>query len=80
MTNEEKANALAKDYLLGHDRANITYEEMLGACLDISEWKDAQFKEYLEKKKEHLYKKWGILEGAEVSTLNMIINDLFNKS
>lgn len=71
MTNEEKAREIAEKEV--HP---IIAER---CALEMAEWKDAQFKEYLEQRKERMVKKWGNLVAAEVSTLDMVINEFFKE-
>lgn len=84
MTNEEKkSNEIATEYLSGHDRFEVTYEEMREAVLDMAEWKDQQFKNYLEKKIHTIESMKDIdttlpTDTAVVRTIKEIINELFN--
>lgn len=46
---EKKSNEIAAKYLSGHDRLEITYEEMREAALEMAEWKDSQIREIIDK-------------------------------
>lgn len=90
MTNEEKkSNEIAAEYLSGHDRFEITYEEMREAVMEMAEWKDQQFKKYLEKKlkiAEELVKKLqnNVLQNVKAAgmfyQIHEIINELFGET
>lgn len=76
MTNKEKVKDIANRHsYIGDD---IEYSDLVDACEEMAEWKDAQFKEYLEKKREENHPYWSGREclGAE-SIINKIINELF---
>lgn len=50
MTDEEKkSNEIAAEYLMGHDRLEVTYEEMREAVMTMAEWKDQQIQEIIDK-------------------------------
>lgn len=57
MTNEEKAEQIAIKICGVPSEYDITGEYPCAeeAALEMAEWKDQQFKEYLEKKRETLY-------------------------
>lgn len=77
MTNEEKARELQLDYTRG-DYGDST--DIRGACEEMAEWKDKQFKEYLEKKKKDIMN--NPYTGHCLSDMNLleeIINELFNE-
>lgn len=85
MTNEEKAKELQLDCIRNGcgDSTDIR-----SACEEMAEWKDKQFKEYLEEKR-HFYAEqmciWRDCAEAvydsvvQTSLLNTIINELFNE-
>lgn len=81
--NEEKAKELFKKYFDSDKDANSV---MLGA-LEMAEWKDHQFKEYLEKKKAAMKEKHNSYNSAILKTSNSggiltideIINELFGE-
>lgn len=86
MTNEEKAREIGQTILLD-DCGWQRYDIAEFAALKMAEWKDQQFKEYLEKKKAEMKEKhnsyhsdiikasnaWGIM------TIDGIIDELFSK-
>lgn len=85
MTNEEKAQELINEYDFWHYRDRYC---SVKSAIKMAEWKDRQFKEYLEKKKEEVTKKMKehILYSQpeefyhnRVVFCNEIINELFNE-
>lgn len=86
MTNEEKkSNEIAAEYLMGHDRLEVTYEEMREAVMTMAEWKDQQFKEYLEKKSRNAEAVWHVSHhedytGGFMDAIHEIINELFGET
>lgn len=80
--NVSKAREIAHthkiEYIKGlKDERGTSFIECVGSALQMAQWKDQQFKEYLEKKKESMIKKWGHIVAAGVSAIDMIINELF---
>lgn len=78
MTNEEKVKELAIHYTQYDSDEDVNIVDAFGALREMAEWKDNQFKEYLEKKREENHPYWNGYEclGAE-SIINEIINELF---
>lgn len=79
MTNKEKAVKLALERYperLTPDREFDLYENdrriFMQGALEMSEWKDQQFKEYLEKK-------LGNYAGGELVYAGVFINDIINE-
>lgn len=89
MINEEKkSNEITAEYLMGHDRLEVTYEEIREAVMAMAKWKDARFKRYLERKKNKLNEgvknflekekaDTALLYQTQIVLLNEIINELF---
>lgn len=81
MTNKEKA----KEIIFGW--SDSVQEDAYDAALQMAEWKDQQFNEYLEKKKEDIEQ--GILHSnpqidsdrwcGRADIINEIINELFGR-
>lgn len=87
MTNEEKAKELASSERISFDELNDSYCNGIECgALEMAEWKDEQFKEYLEKKRDK-YQKYAmtrqklfpgeILYTGKYEAVNEIINELF---
>ena len=79
MTNEEKAREIVSVFE-NMGEVSFTYEELIPILLRIANWKDQQFKEYLEKKLAETHPYWNGYEcfGAE-NIIIEIINELFPK-
>lgn len=80
MTNEEKALSLSQKY--GTPKNKNREIAVYQSCIEMAEWKDRQFREYLEKKKDSLemdYTK-DCFEGNAYKhyLLTEVINELFN--
>lgn len=81
MTNEEKAIIIANLNEQLHDgRDDWSYDECFRSALEMAEWKDAQLKEYLEKKKNLIPTSEMELYDKVVCTefIEGIINELLN--
>lgn len=79
MTNKEKAY----DLYLNIEQANYEDERLANAFVRGADWKDQQFKEYLEKRRNRIveidtkdYKGWEIHYMADITE---IINELFKE-
>lgn len=100
MTNKQKALEISRkhqiEYLAQISNSNHLQKissdsECFGSALEMAEWKDQQFKEYLEKKRdEYLYDrdKYRKVKGLEqtavvshirVDTVKQIVNELFGR-
>ena len=86
MTNEEKAIEFYRTrYLTGEERKKM-HERRVG-FVQGAEWKDRQFKEYLEKKKEKLVRLQDDVSNQRefdlidyrISLIDEIINELFKE-
>lgn len=82
MTNEEKAF----DIVFGW--ADDVHDSAKDAAIEMAEWKDTQFKEYLEKKKLEIELNMGnpsvgssafIAKDCMLCLINEIINELFEE-
>lgn len=97
MTNEEKAKETAEEYRavlaantdFDVNDLDLAEEDITKLTLDMAEWKDQRFKEYLEKKKEEnneKMKKYILYSESEeyyhnrVMFCQEIINELFPKT
>ena len=89
MSNKEKIEEILVDAFEGWSKVGFTYEEMIAILSKLAEWKDQQFKEYLEKKLNEVEqcKKTSIClfpndvircNGA-IEIINEIINKFFKK-
>lgn len=84
MTNEEKAKEIANETLGDFATSFLgmidEYSEMFctEAALRAADWKDQQFKEYLEKKKQEYEIERGTLRFSG-DVIEEIINGLFNE-
>lgn len=86
MTNQEQAKAISEKYKdIRYDWDDSPVKEYEKVAFEMAEWKDQQFKEYLEKKKE----KYPLSFQTETSTykkaqyhiiINEIINELFKNN
>lgn len=85
MNNQDKAIGIAKsnahDYVESHYEFGdlqeyyvTSYEECKQSALEMAEWKDQQFKEYLEKKRDSMR-----LFPTEYDMCQEIINELFKE-
>ena len=89
MTNEDKAREIELNVYAFSEKPKGQFEApAYRAALEMAEWKDQQFKEYLEKKKEEVAKKMKehILYSQpeefyhnRVMFCNEIINELFGE-
>ena len=90
MTNEEKARIIAEEnkccYPEDMAYEDFSDEECYTSALEMAEWKDQQFKEYLEKKKAEIDRidDYGIYTTeisltAQSNLLDEIINELFKE-
>lgn len=84
MTNEEKATYIANVNQCIDRSGYSSFDECKDSALDMAEWKDQQFKEYLEKKKAEnplSYRSdWKSYEnGIYHDIINEIINELFGE-
>ena len=87
MTNKEKAREIGKvnarqyRHNYGGNEFVFSNEECEASALQMAEWKDQQFKEYLEKKRNSInlnYHNGAIEANAYVwDAINEIINELF---
>lgn len=50
MTNKEKIEEIVIDAFEGWSKVGFTYDEMIAILTKLADWKDQQFKNYLEKK------------------------------
>lgn len=95
MTNEEKAREMAEEYgaVLAANTdfdvndLDLAKEDATRLTLDMAEYKDQQFKEYLEKKKEclngverHPQSPLEVQISHKLQILNEIINELFKEN
>lgn len=80
MTNEEQAREIASGFVISD--FSVAHE----SALEMAEQKDAQFKEYLEKKKDnyvHHREMWQLdtfeycCYDSQIDTIEEIINELF---
>lgn len=81
MTNEEKAREIANEYCYWDDRDE---SGAVKVAIEMAKWKDQQFKEYLEKKKEKFYYQPKDLIGGweknhKLEIFNEIIDELFKE-
>lgn len=84
MTNEEKARELFKTEVGNLDVPDFDREfEILTAIEAMAEWKDQQFKEYLEKKRDKWQSAYEETQDSDYyavyNTLAEIINELFKE-
>lgn len=82
MTNEEKVKELAIRYTQYDSDEDVNIVDAFGALREMAEWKEQQFKEYLEKIKEELeeeyYGKFSYSStGERITFLDEIIENLF---
>lgn len=87
MNNQEKAKEIADRIVkASNERAELNdYHDVKQSAIEMAEWKDNRFKEYLEKKKAELPSRkylsdfeLGVIEGKEF-TLDEIINEFFGE-
>lgn len=85
MTNEEKALEIGTNnglkYWFGKDEQDEKIISSVQSAIKIAEWKDDQFKEYLEKKRGELLSKYEELGDEchldDAHVFEEIINELF---
>lgn len=74
MTNKEKAHQIA------YSNKHFLVEEYL---MEMAEWKDQQFKEYLESRKRDyinsIYTKRDMYDDGYIDVINEIIDELFGE-
>lgn len=83
MTNEEITQDILEHCMSGE----VIKQSMYVGCMQMAERKDAQFKEYLDKKKaeieQGIYHSNPLIDGdrwcGRADVINEIINELFNK-
>lgn len=88
MTNEEKSYKIAYQYgVTCCDCGDNSTYECYDAALEMAKWKDKQFKEYLEKKKEEIERTEDagsfvteMILNAQSELLDEIINELFGET
>ena len=77
MTNQEKAEELLYGY------GQCCKDECMYIALKMAEWKDQQFKKYLEKKKDKWFNAYQVTRDSDYyavyNTLDEIIDELFKE-
>ena len=81
MTNKEKARETALSIRFNVKGKEWIFTAIEEYCKSMAEWKDKQFKEYLEKKRGNIY--WDetslIDRNTKLDLLDEIINELFGE-
>lgn len=77
MTKEDKAKEIANKSIVGYGPTYFDVAEE--SALEMAEWKDQQFKEYLEKKEQELIFGDEMLAGLKLEFLHEIIKELFKE-
>lgn len=89
MANEEKAREIELNVYAFEEKPKGEFQApAYRAALKMAEWKDQQFKEYLEKKKDNYMRhremwqqdsfEWGCYN-SQIDTIDEIINELFKE-
>lgn len=81
MTNEEKATYIANANQCIDRSGYSSFEECKTSALEMAEWKDQQFKEYLETKRKDILAVGDEPRAlrTEIAVLDEIINELFKE-
>lgn len=74
MTNEEKANEIANSY-----SSDVLQAGAYFGAAKMAEWKDHQFKEYLEKKKSQYSQAVTTFDVMRKKVIQELINELFKE-
>lgn len=74
MTNEEKARLIAEQWRNGE-----VYTQSKISALEMADWKDQQFKEYLKKKKTYYSCALTTFDVMRKKVYDEIINELFGE-
>lgn len=88
MTNSDKAIEITVDITYHRQNQPVYFDAIKEAALEMAEWKDKQFREYLVKKKYNymLHREmwqqdsfeWGCYD-SQIDTIDEIINELFKE-
>ena len=87
MTNEQKAQEMAEEYrtaLVANtdfdvNDLDLAEEDATRLTLDMAEWKDWQFKKYLEKKRDDMIINFNITQDGDFLTKRTVYDTIINE-
>lgn len=78
-TNEEKAREIAEKNYQQEKNGASSYTIAVVSAIEVADWKDHQFKEYLERKRDNIIEANRLSARSQFRIIDEIIKELFGE-